>query len=146
MQSNMVYSVDCKDREQIQMRKTDRQSIRRMKARGVLSSTFEQQATADRDTNEDKLGRSSRIHSKKVDSLKLPNNNDNTDDKKVVLSALSMHGNDTGHRINWKEFRVVWRDENPYRLRIKESLLIQAYKLELNRTTHSLALIMFFDV
>jgi hypothetical protein len=54
--------------------------------------------------------------------LKLHNNVDNIDDKAVVLSALSKHVQDTGHRINWEDFRVAWREENLYRLLIKGSL------------------------
>jgi hypothetical protein len=52
-----------------------------MKEHGAPSSTFEQQATADRDTDENRLRRSSRIRERKADSPKLP---DNTDDKKAV--------------------------------------------------------------
>jgi hypothetical protein len=65
--------------------------------------------------------------------------------KKVVLSALSKHDNVTGHRIIWKDFRVVCRDENPYTLLFKESLLIRAYRLEVNRTTHFVPLIVVSD-
>jgi hypothetical protein len=76
---------------------------------------------------------------------KLPNYDDNNDDKKVVYSALSKHETDSGHSINGKIFRVVSRDENPYRLLIKQSLLIQAYKPELNQPAHSVAFIVFSD-
>jgi hypothetical protein len=64
---------------------------------------------------------------------------------KAILFALSKHEKDTGQHINWKDFRVVWRDENSCRLLVKESLVIQAYKPELNRTTHSVPLIVFPD-
>jgi hypothetical protein len=51
MQSNRVYSVNCKDGEQTYVGRTDTQAIRRMKDRGAPSSTFEQQATTDQDTD-----------------------------------------------------------------------------------------------
>jgi hypothetical protein len=106
-----------------------------MKEHGAPINAYKQLTTIDRDTDENQLRRSSRIRDRKADSPKLP---DNTNDKKAVCSALSKHEKDTGHRINWKDFRVVWRDEDPYRLLIKESLVIQAYKPALNRTTHSI--------
>jgi alpha-glucosidase (family GH31 glycosyl hydrolase) len=68
LQSNIVYSVYSKDCEQTHVAKTDRQVIRRTQEHGAPSSTFEQQATADRDTNEDRLRRSSRIRGKIADS------------------------------------------------------------------------------
>jgi hypothetical protein len=37
------------------------------------------------------------------------------------------------------------RYENPYRLLVKEFMLVQACKPELNRTTHSVSLIVFSD-
>jgi hypothetical protein len=141
-QPNIVYSVNCTNCEQTYVGKTDRQAIRRMKEHGAPINTYKQITTTHRDTDENQLRRSSRIRDRKTDSAQLP---DKTDDKKVVLSALSKHEKDTGHRINWKYFRVVWRDENPYILLIKESLVIQAYKPALNRTTHSVPLIVFSD-
>ena len=49
----------------------------------------------------------------------------------------------TGHQMDWKNFRVVWRDSNVYRLLIKESLVIRAHEPRLNRTTHSVPLLVF---
>jgi hypothetical protein len=145
MKSSIVYSVNCEGCERICVWKTDRQAIQRMKEQGAWSTTCEQQATVDRDTVEDKLIESSRIRNKNTDLSKLPNYDDNSDDKKVVYSALSKYEKASKHRINWKDVRVVWRDENPYRLLIKESSLIQAYKPELKRTTHSVPWIVFSD-
>jgi hypothetical protein len=96
-----------------------------MNARGPPSTAFEQHATAVRDTGKDQLRRSSRIRGKNADLSKLPNIDDNMDHKKVFCSALSKHEKDTRDRTNWKDFRVVWRDENPYKPLIKELLLIQ---------------------
>ena len=69
----------------------------------------------------------------------------NSNDKKVpiITSSLAQHEKDTDHHINWADFQVVWGDNHPYRLLIKESLLIQAYKPELNRTTHSVPLLIY---
>ena len=56
---------------------------------------------------------------------------------------LSQHENNTKHSIDWSNFRIVWQDNNSYWLLIKESLLIQAFRPELKRTTHSIPLIVF---
>jgi len=47
--------------------------------------------------------------------------------------------------MNWSNFRVVWQDNHSYRLFIKESLMIQAFELDLKRTTHLLPLVVFPD-
>ncbi|CAF4963163.1 unnamed protein product, partial [Rotaria socialis] len=59
--------------------------------------------------------------------------------------AVQQHQIETGHQLNWGNFRIVMQDNHYYRLLIKESLLIKAYGPELNRTTHSVTLIVFPD-
>ena len=144
MQSNIVYSVNCNDCGQTYVGKTDRQAIRRMNEHGALPATFEPLRTTKRKP----------AASKPTPAITDANDNDSDSDRdsdkdkkkdKVILSALCKHEKDTGHHINWKDFRVVWRDENSCRLLVKESLVIQAYKPELNRTTHSVPLIVFPD-
>ena len=61
----------------------------------------------------------------------------------VVLSSLAEHEKITGHHIDWQNVRVVWRDNIGYRLLIKESLVIRAHEPQLNRTTHSVPLLVF---
>ena len=39
--------------------------------------------------------------------------------------------------------RILWRDNISYRLLIKESLVIRAHEPVLNRTTHSVPLLVF---
>ena len=58
-------------------------------------------------------------------------------------SSIAEHEESTGHQMDWKNFRVVWRDSNVYRLLIKESLVIRAHEPRLNRTTHSVPLLVF---
>jgi hypothetical protein len=67
----------------------DRQEMRCIKENEAPLTNFEQQTTADRETDGDKLRRPSRIRNKNPDSSKLPNTCDNVDNKKVVVSALS---------------------------------------------------------
>lgn len=58
-------------------------------------------------------------------------------------SALTDHANNTGHRIDWAQVRILWGDHNPRRLLVKESLVIQAHQPRLNRTTHSVPLLIY---
>lgn len=66
-----------------------------------------------------------------------------TNNTSGVLSALAEHRNSTGHQIDWSEVRILWRDSVAYRLLIKESLIIRAHEPILNRTTHSVPLLIF---
>ena len=66
-----------------------------------------------------------------------------SDNPDVVLSSLAEHEKNTGHHIDWKNVRVLWRDNISYRLLIKESLVIRAHEPPLNRTTHSVPLLIF---
>ena len=102
------------------------------------------------------LRRSSRIRNKKKELVNETTNtktdrqieqhttdrtkNENTN---VVLSSLAEHEKNTSHHIDWRNTRVLWRDSNPYRLLIKESLVIRAHEPHLNRTTHSVPLLVF---
>ena len=66
-----------------------------------------------------------------------------TNDTTVVLSALAEHEKSPGHHIDWSDVRILWRDNVAYQLLIKESLVIRAYEPILNRTTHSVPLLIF---
>ncbi|CAF1663857.1 unnamed protein product [Adineta ricciae] len=158
MQSDVVYSISCIDCNQTYIGKTERQSIRRLREHGAPKQSFDSRPTEQASSDEDdtatpdststSLRRSSRIRNK--NHITPTNTSNTTNDKKreketEIVSSLAQHTKDTGHHIDWTGFRVAWRDDNPYRLLIKESLLIQAFKPELNRTTHSVPLIVFPD-
>ncbi|CAF4940111.1 unnamed protein product, partial [Rotaria socialis] len=64
---------------------------------------------------------------------------------KEITFAVQQHQIETRHQMNWDNFRIFMQDNHYYRLLIKESLLIKAYEPELNRTTHSVPLIVFSD-
>ncbi|CAF1027478.1 unnamed protein product [Didymodactylos carnosus] len=49
----------------------------------------------------------------------------------IKKSALAKHESETGHKIDWMNFKILWSDKNPYRLLIKESLVIKAYELHI---------------
>ncbi|CAF1153344.1 unnamed protein product [Adineta ricciae] len=158
MQSDVVYSISCIDCSQTYIGKTERQSVRRLREHGAPKQSFDARPNEQTSSDEDdtatpdptstRLRRSSQIRNK--NHVTPTNTSNTTNDKKrekenVVLSSLAQHEKDTGHHTDWTGFRVVWRDDNPYQLLIKESLLIQAFKSELNRTTHLVPLIVFPD-
>ncbi|CAF1508570.1 unnamed protein product [Adineta steineri] len=62
-----------------------------------------------------------------------------------ALLAPHQHEKQHGHHMKWEEFNVVWQDSNPYKLLVRESLIIQAHKPVLNKTTHSIPLTVFPD-
>ena len=62
-----------------------------------------------------------------------------------ALGLDQPHKQETDHQIHWSDFQIVWQDNNPRRLLIEESRLIQSSQLELNCTTHSIPLLVFQD-
>ena len=99
------------------------------------------------------LRRSSRTRNRTV-ALATPVTNTNdvrqsfhttTERKKDIdtSSSIAEHEETTGHHMDWLNLRIVWRDNNVYRLLIEESLIIKAHEPRLNRTTHSVPLLVF---
>ena len=155
MQSDVVYAIKCNDCEHSYIGKTDRQCIRRLCEHGAPKITFQQQQ-CNHVTNDDlnnnntdsELRRSTRLKGKAA-ATKTTTTTTTTPllnhDRGIVLSSIKQHEKETGHHMDWNNFRVVWQDNHPYRLLIKESLLIQAFEPELNKTTHSVPLVVFPD-
>lgn len=69
----------------------------------------------------------------------------NQHDTNIITSSIKQHEKEIGHRMDWSNFRIIGQDNHRYRLLIKESLLIRAFEPELNKTTHSVPLIVFPD-
>jgi hypothetical protein len=67
----------------------------------------------------------------------------NGNENKKSESSTSRHQQRTGHDMNWRGFKIVWQDSNTYKLLLKESLIINAYKTPLNLTTHSVPMLVF---
>jgi hypothetical protein len=106
----MVYSVNCKDWEQAYVRETQRDkqynAPRNMKYHQLLHMNNKLQSKVN-------LEGHLKFVTKEPDFSISSNTDGHIDNKKVVLLAFSKQENDTGYRIIWKDFRVVWRDENP---------------------------------
>jgi len=165
MQSDVVYAIKCNDCGHSYIGKTERQCIRRLCEHGAPKTTFQQQQCNHEEKEKDDLNnnnnnnnnvvaelrRSSRLKEKAAVTTTAIKTTTTTKaplldhDKGIVLSSIKQHEKETGHHMDWSNFQVVWQDNHPYRLLIKESLLIQAFEPELNKTTHSVPLVVFPD-
>ncbi|CAF3427539.1 unnamed protein product, partial [Rotaria sp. Silwood2] len=131
--------------------KTERQCIRRLYEHGAPTTPYQPQQQPCNHESDDpndppELRRSSRIKNKiAAATTTRASTNDTNNDKKIDKSSIFQHEKETGHRMDWSNFQVVWQDNHYYRLLIKESLLIKAYESELNKTTHSVPLLVFPD-
>ncbi|CAM4845497.1 unnamed protein product [Rotaria magnacalcarata] len=126
MLSDVVYSVKCKDCGQLYIGKTERQCIRRLQER--------------------ELRRSARLKNKTTTTTTTTATTTtaiNLD--QAQTSSIEKHIIETGHNMDWRNFNVVCQGNHHYRRLVKESLLIQAHQPELNKTTHSIPLIVFPD-
>ena len=59
------------------------------------------------------------------------------------ISSLTEHMATTGHRIDWAQVRILWGDQIPHGLLVKESLVIQTHQPCLNRATYSVSLLIY---
>lgn len=66
-----------------------------------------------------------------------------TTSNKLMSSAVEKHVLETRHRIQWENTKILWTDNQPHKLLIKESILIKAHEPAMNRTTHSVPLYIF---
>ncbi|CAF1491492.1 unnamed protein product, partial [Adineta steineri] len=60
-----------------------------------------------------------------------------------IVSSIQKHIDETKHKMDWKNCKVMCTETSKHKLLIRESLFIIAKKPELNRTTHSVPLYIF---
>jgi hypothetical protein len=95
------------------------------------------------------IRRSARIQAQRANSRNDNNTNNNphhlnTDQQKsTIKSSLAEHQKQTGHQMDWEGFKIVYHGTHKQKLLLKESLVIKAYNTSLNKTTHSVPLILF---
>ncbi|CAF3647988.1 unnamed protein product [Rotaria socialis] len=131
MKSDVVYSIKCTKCQHSYIGKTERQCVKRLHEHGAPKSSSE-------------LRRSDRLKAKSTTTTTTTTITTSSVIKEITF-AVQQNQIETGHQMNWDNFRIVMEDNHYYRLLIKESLLIKAYEPELNRTTHSVPLIVFPD-
>lgn len=193
LQSDVVYSVKCRDCSDQYVGETQRQVIRRLWEHGAPKSLFadkfinldqiattnhqqhnhdEPQAGEADSTKHQPLKKKSRIRVtlypnpqifRRSPRIREPNatfigpiinpteQNINPDERqesnknqtKKIETSISRHTQQTGHRMDWENFKVVWQENHTFPLLIKESLVIKAYEPPLNKTTHSVPMFVF---
>ena len=147
LQSNIVYLINCSKCDASYVGKTIRQASRRFRehcdnlSRNISSESNQSVKIPNATT----LRRSKRIEEKntKYYSKKDHANENNNYQNIQVKSALRRHEIDTGHEINWKNWKILSKDKKHYRLLIRESLLIQNLQPILNKTVCSVPLIVY---
>ena len=84
------------------------------------------------------------IRSDRIINVKKVNHIHSKSNKEYLTkSSIEKHHVETNHKIDWENTKVLWSENNPRRLLIKESLMIKAYESELDRTTHSVPLYIY---
>jgi hypothetical protein len=78
-----------------------------------------------------------------LENFELNKNLTVNENKTNNTSAVAKHLKEKKHIIDWKNTQIVWTDNEPHKLLIKESLVIKTYEPELNRTTHSVPLYIY---
>ncbi|CAF3087254.1 unnamed protein product, partial [Rotaria sp. Silwood2] len=64
---------------------------------------------------------------------------------KISQSAIYQHEVETGHSINWGNWKLLSKDYKLYRLLIRESIQISKLEPSLNRTVRSVPLVIYPD-
>jgi hypothetical protein len=126
---------ESNNNENEQIRRSDR--IKNMKINGKMINTYSETIN----THEDEL----HTHLNGTTSNGEVNKNvtSNENNEKDNTSAVTKHQKEKNHKIDWKNTQIVWTDNEPHKLLIKESLIIKTYEPELNRTTHSIPLYIY---
>ncbi|CAM4986705.1 unnamed protein product [Rotaria socialis] len=132
---------ELKKQTQHLARKTERQCIRRLQEHGAPRTTFNIQQQGNHDLDDSELRRSERLKNKTTTTT--TTTAINLDQEQT--SSIKKHIIETGHNMDWRNFNVVCQENHHYRLLVKELLLIQVHQSELNKTTHSIPLIVFPD-
>ena len=81
-------------------------------------------------------------------ALKNQHNSDeieNTNIERLKNSAIYTHYVTKNHRIDWKGWKIISKDNIKYRLKVRESLQILSRKPTLNKTQYSVPLIVYPD-
>jgi hypothetical protein len=146
LQSNIVYKIDCSNCEASYIGKTIRQATRRFKEHGaeITKKIITQPQVPTIISNTDNLRRSERNKGKKVQYFTEEVEPELVPDQhKEIKSALHQHVNETNHKIDWKNFKIITKDIKHYRLLVRESLAITHHQPLLNKTVCSVPLVIY---
>ena len=142
-QSYVVYQLNCSTCSAKYIGKTVRQACRRLKEHGAPPKiTTIQPSRAVR--------RSARVSQNKRFQICYVESSNNEDEEvnlqTTSTSAIKYHMLTTDHKIDWKDWSILDVDKHPYRLLIKESIVIAKNSPSLNDTPRSVPLIVYPEV
>ncbi|CAF3990194.1 unnamed protein product [Rotaria sordida] len=154
--SNVVYNVNCTGCSASYIRKTWRQVSRRFEERGkmrllsspppqhfpTLTTTLMFSQRPKRNVPIVNYALNEKILDEAIeDTPKL------SDEKnlKFSQSVIYQHEVETGHSIDWDNWKLLSNDQKFYRLLIRESIQISKLEPSLNRTVRSVPLVIYSD-
>ena len=149
LQSGIVYNIQCNDCDATYIGKMWRQATVRHAEHGapsrpVLSRRILPSTQPPTNTSIDPLRRSSRIKRRAIDhKLKQLEQGKTSNTTTPIDSAIYDHQQQTGHLIDWNNSKILRKDNQHYRLSIRETLAIQHHQPSLNKTVQSVPLVIF---
>ncbi|CAF1345844.1 unnamed protein product [Adineta ricciae] len=146
IKSRVVYELNCSDCDATYVGKTIRHVTKRFHEHGATFNLNQDTNLIPTNSNIDSLPlrRSDRNKNKVVHYF--PKTSDEVTARtqsKPTQSAVHQHEINNNHHIDWTNFNILAKDNKNYQLLVKESLLINCLKPNLNRTTSSVPLIVF---
>ena len=156
--SNVVYKVNCTCCSASYIGKTCRQISRRFEEHGreKIPSVAQSQLPLASTTTSIISQRSKRnvsiinyaLCEKKLDEAVNENTKQLSGKKfsKLSQSAIYQHELETGHSINWTNWKLLSKDKKYYRLLVRESIQISKFEPSLNRTVRSVPLVIYPEI
>ena len=152
LQSNLVYLITCSECSESYIGQTTRQAIRRHHEHGAPKiSTLQNTLDSIEITSSNTYARrSNRLKLKSRINYALINQHnsdeiENTNIERLKNSAIYTHYLTKNHRIDWKGWKIISKDNIKYRLKVRESLQILSRKPTLNKTQYSVPLVVYPD-
>ena len=151
-QSNLVYLITCSEWNESYIGQTTRQAIRRHHEHeapkiSTLQNTSDSIEITSNNTN---VRRSNRLKLKSRINYALINQHnsdeiENTNIERLKNSVIYTHYLTKSHRIDWKGWKTISKDNIKYRLKVRESLQILSRKPTLNKPQYSVPLKVYPD-
>ena len=152
LQSNVVYRITCSDCSASYIGKTTRQLERRIHehSKNITNNNKPNSYPSTATNTRHILDRPKRLVKpiQRYGTISASYDYERSDRRqtnqpKAHKSALGKHADDQQHCIDWHNAKILDKDTNDYRLKIRESLAIKQHNPTLNRTVNSVPLLVF---
>ena len=143
--SNVVYNISCMDCSASYIGKTNRQITRRLEEHGysisINSSTLQSSQTPPLTSYPTSSTDCASIKKPFIFPSQQP-----TCLLKTLKSTIHDHAVDTGHTMDWDNWKLLSKDQKYYPLLVRESIQISTHQPSLNKTICSVPLIIYPDI